>query len=209
MIIPEHKHIIVRAEVEKPIKNKTEIKVWITDLVEKLGMQLAIVEQGYNPVVAYIDDEGNRGLTAVAVIKTSHIACHIWDEISPALVQLDVYTCSKLEKEKVLEHIQVMKPVKVDYKVLDREHTTKEVDCGFSYELTEPLPGMFPKIPKNEDEQTIKNREAAKRLQDLGIIDGYKDKPKEDEGTRKGRETAEYLKSLGFMGGKKDKENSE
>ena len=126
MIIPEHKHIIVRAEVEKPITTIPEIRVWVTDLVEKLGMQLAQVEQGYNPVVAYVEDAGNRGLTAVAVIKTSHIACHIWDELIPALVQLDVYTCSTLDKEKVLEHLEVMKPLKVDYKVFDREYKLDE-----------------------------------------------------------------------------------
>ena len=126
MIVPEHKHIIVRAEVEKPITNTTEIRVWVTDLVEKLGMQLAIVEQGYNPVVAYIDDRGNRGLTALAIIKTSHIACHIWDELIPALVQLDVYTCSTLEKAKVLSALDVMKPLKIEYKVLDREYRLDE-----------------------------------------------------------------------------------
>ena len=64
MIVPEHKHIIVRAEVEKPIKDTSEIRVWVTDLVEKLGMQLAVVDQGYNPIVAYVEDEGIRGLTA-------------------------------------------------------------------------------------------------------------------------------------------------
>ena len=126
MIVPEHKHIIVRAEVEKPITTIPEIRVWVIDLVEKLGMQLAQVEQGYNPIVAYVSDKGNRGLTAVAVIKTSHIACHIWDELIPALVQLDVYTCSKLEKEKVLEHLEVMKPLKIDYKVFDREYKLDE-----------------------------------------------------------------------------------
>ena len=57
MITPEHKHIIVRAEVEKPIKAISEIRTWTTDLVDKLGMQLAQVDQGYNPVVAYIDDK--------------------------------------------------------------------------------------------------------------------------------------------------------
>ena len=128
MIIPEHKHIIVRAEVEKPITNTTEIRVWVSDLVEKLGMQLAQVEHGYNPIVAYVEDKGNRGLTAVAIIKTSHIACHIWDELIPSLVQLDVYTCSTLEKDKVLSALDEMKPLKIEYKVFDREYKLDEKD---------------------------------------------------------------------------------
>ena len=128
MIVPEHKHIIVRAEVEKPIKNTTEIRVWISNLVETLGMQLAQVDQGYNPIVAYVEDKGNRGLTACAIIKTSHITCHIWDELIPALVQLDVYTCSTLEKDKVLSALDEMKPLKIEYRVFDREYKLDEKD---------------------------------------------------------------------------------
>ena len=159
MIVPEHKHIIVRAEVEKPIKDTTEIRVWVTDLVEKLGMQLAQVDQGYNPIVAYVEDKGNRGLTACAIIKTSHITCHIWDELIPSLVQLDVYTCSKLEKEKVLEHLEVMKPLKVDYKVFDREYKLEE---------------------KIEDEGVRRGRETAEYLKRQGYMGGKKDKENAD-----------------------------
>ena len=167
MIVPEHKHIIVRAEVEKPIKNTTEIRVWVIDLVEKLGMQLAQVELGYNPVVAYIDDKGNRGLTAVAIIKTSHITCHIWDELIPSLVQLDVYTCSALEKEKVLEHLEVMKPLKIEYRVLDREYRLEEKENHGAESLGQK-----------------RGRETAEHLKSLGYIGGKKDKEikKEEEG---------------------------
>ena len=27
--------------------------------------------------------EGNRGITGIAVIETSHIAIHVWDEFNP------------------------------------------------------------------------------------------------------------------------------
>ena len=154
MIVPEHKHIIVRAEVNKPITSIPEIRVWVTDLVEKLGMQLAIVDQGYNPIVAYVEDEGNRGITACAVIQTSHIACHIWDELIPSLVQLDVYTCSTLEKEKVLEHLEIMEPLKVDYKVFDREYKLEE---------------------KIEEEGVRRGRETAEYLKSQGFMGGKKD----------------------------------
>jgi len=158
MIVPEHKHIIVRAEVEKPIKDTDEIRVWVSDLVVKLGMQLAIVEHGYNPIVAYVEDKGNRGLTVCAIIKTSHIACHIWDELIPSLVQLDVYTCSTLDKEKVLEHLEVMKPLKVDYKVFDRE-----------YKLDEKI----------EEEGVRRGRETAEYLKSQGYMSKKKDKEEE------------------------------
>ena len=167
MIIPEHKHIIVRAEVEKPIRAISDIRVWVIDLVKKLGMQLAPVDQGYNPIVAYVADEGNRGTTAVAIIKTSHIACHIWDELIPSLVQLDVYTCSALEKEKVLEHLEVMKPLKIEYRVLDREYRLEEKENHGAESLGQK-----------------RGRETAEHLKSLGYIGGKKDKEikKEEEG---------------------------
>ena len=44
------------------------------------------------PYLKYCDNIGNRGLTAVTIIETSHIAMHVWDEDNPSLVQLDVYS---------------------------------------------------------------------------------------------------------------------
>ena len=72
--------------------------------------------------------EGNKGLTAFAIIETSHIAMHIWDEPNPALVQLDVYTCGPFNPQEVLDVLNVMEPVKVDYKYLDRENNFKELE---------------------------------------------------------------------------------
>ncbi len=37
----------------------------------------------------------NRGITAISVIETSHIAMHVWDEPQPALMQLDIYSCAE------------------------------------------------------------------------------------------------------------------
>ena len=63
--------------------------------------------------------EGNRGITCVTIIETSHVAIHIWDEQSPALLQLDVYTCSDLNKNIVFDALKQFDPVKIDHKYLD------------------------------------------------------------------------------------------
>jgi S-adenosylmethionine/arginine decarboxylase-like enzyme len=41
------------------------------------------------PIAKYLDVPGNRGLTVAAIIETSHIVMHCWDECSPGLMQLD------------------------------------------------------------------------------------------------------------------------
>ena len=68
----------------------------------------------------YVSKEGNRGITAVVMIETSHIAIHIWDEISPALVQCDVYSCAEFSSNEVLMEFVKMEPTKIEHMLLDR-----------------------------------------------------------------------------------------
>ena len=86
--MPKHKHLIIRAEVNRPLKSEKETKQWLRKLVKKIDM---IIIKG--PFAGYVTKEGNRGITGVVMIETSHIAIHVWDETLPALVQCDVYSC--------------------------------------------------------------------------------------------------------------------
>lgn len=113
----EHKHLIVRAELKEPPYNAIEIKEWMRRLVQKIDMNILM-----GPYAVYSDMVGNQGLTAVTIIETSHIALHVWDEVEPALAQLDVYTCSTLNIQDVFDAIQEWEPVKVEYKYIDREN---------------------------------------------------------------------------------------
>ncbi len=113
----EHKHLIVRAELENPPYSVTEIKQWMVHLVDKINMNILM-----GPFAVYSDMVGNQGLTAVTIIETSHIALHVWDECEPAIAQLDVYTCSSLNIEDVFDAIQSWHPIKVEYKYIDREN---------------------------------------------------------------------------------------
>ncbi len=86
-------------------------------LVKQIDMKILM-----GPYSVYSDMVGNRGLTAVTIIETSHIALHVWDEVEPALAQLDVYTCSALNIQDVFEAMSEWEPVKVEYKYIDREN---------------------------------------------------------------------------------------
>jgi S-adenosylmethionine/arginine decarboxylase-like enzyme len=118
--ILEHKHLIVRARVSEPPKDVKFIKDWMKRLVAKIDMKIL-----KGPYAVYSDMVGNRGLTAVTIIETSHIAMHSWDEEDPALLQLDVYTCSTLNVNDVLELVQEFDPVELDYYFIDRETEIK------------------------------------------------------------------------------------
>ena len=111
----EHKHIIIRAEVNKPPQDIRKVKKWLRKLVKAIGMRPL-----GRPIAVYVNTENNKGITAVQCIETSHIALHCWDEVSPAIVQLDVYTCGSLDKEIVLLFLDDFEPIKVDYAMIDR-----------------------------------------------------------------------------------------
>ena len=120
--ILEHKHIIIRAEVSEPITKRNKAIRFLNRIIKAIGMKAM-----YGPTATYCKMSGNRGVTAFAIIETSHIALHIWDEVNPGLVQLDVYSCSDFDPEKVLDILQELKPTKVEHKYLDREKGFKEL----------------------------------------------------------------------------------
>ena len=121
----KHKHLIVRADIGWCPKEEdlNTVSDWIRTLIKKIEMKLLA-----GPYTTYVNEIGNKGLTSVAVIETSHIALHIWDETDPGLMQLDVYTCGDLQTEVIFEEIKQFEPVKVEYKFLDREHHLTEID---------------------------------------------------------------------------------
>ena len=78
---------------------------------------------GGQPLAVYCNDKGNRGLTCLAILNTSHIALHTWDEQSPGVLQLDVYTCGELDKSIVFKHIEQFEPSNISHVIIDRKDT--------------------------------------------------------------------------------------
>ena len=93
------------------------------DFIASINMKILM-----GPYVKYCEMEGNRGITGIAVIETSHIAIHVWDEPNPALMQIDVYSCAEFDPYKISEKIkQDFDVVKIDYKYLNRETGLKPI----------------------------------------------------------------------------------
>jgi len=118
-----HKHLIVRAEAVTPPTDEEQLTEWMKEFVESINMKIFM-----GPYVKYCHMEGNRGITAVAIIETSHIAMHIWDEISPALMQFDVYSCGDLDVEAICKKIKEDFNIqKIEYKFLNRETGLQDI----------------------------------------------------------------------------------
>ena len=121
----QHKHLIVRADIGwcPQEEDLNKISDWIRSLIKKIDMKLLA-----GPYTTYVNEKGNKGMTSVVIIETSHIALHIWDEVSPGLMQLDVYSCADFNPPDVFDKVnELFQTIKMEYKFLDREKELVEV----------------------------------------------------------------------------------
>jgi S-adenosylmethionine/arginine decarboxylase-like enzyme len=96
-----HNQLLVNGKARNPMIGEQETIDWMKSLVEQIDMNII---QG--PYASYVTKEGNRGVTCVVMIETSHIALHVWDETDPSLIQFDLYTCSTLPVDDVLKNLE-------------------------------------------------------------------------------------------------------
>jgi S-adenosylmethionine/arginine decarboxylase-like enzyme len=118
-----HKHLIVRAEAKNPPMDEAVLTEWFKKFIDEIGMKVMM-----GPYVKYSHMIGNRGITGVAIIETSHIVMHVWDEPDPALLQFDVYSCGEFDPETICNKIKRdFNTTKIEYKFLDRENDLSEI----------------------------------------------------------------------------------
>ncbi len=121
-----HKHLLVNAKVKNPMNTEEQGVDFLNDLVKKIDMKIL-----RGPFASYVDKDGNKGLTAIVMIETSHVAFHIWDEVDPALLQFDLYTCGSLDLDKVINIISSAFSIEsMEYILFDRENGFVEEASG-------------------------------------------------------------------------------
>ena len=146
-----HKHLIVRAEAVNPPVVEQQLKDWLCNFIESINMKVLM-----GPYVIYHDVPGNRGITGAAIIETSHIVMHVWDEPSPAMMQFDVYSCGEFDPETICKKIKKdFDIVKIEYKFLDRDTELKDISGGMSVEKNR----LKDLIIKNNQEKEKQDKE--------------------------------------------------
>jgi len=121
-----HKHLIVRAEAIRPPMEEEFLTNWLRGFIESINMKVLM-----GPYVKYHNVPGNRGITGAAIIETSHIVMHVWDEVNPALMQFDVYSCGEFDPETICKKIvKDFDVTKIEYKFLNRETGLVDISGG-------------------------------------------------------------------------------
>jgi S-adenosylmethionine/arginine decarboxylase-like enzyme len=125
---------------------------WLQDFITSINMKVLM-----GPYVIYHDVPGNRGITGAAIIETSHIVMHVWDECSPALMQFDVYSCGAFDPETICRKItKDFDVTKIEYKFIDRENNLTDIGGGSFKPLT--AKSYEDKIKLEKEKVLLKNR---------------------------------------------------
>ena len=118
----QHKHLLVRAEVNSPPLKDFDVKSELESLVRHIDMKILA-----GPMTAWCPVEGNVGWSGTVIIETSSITFHSWTESHYPVIQLDVYSCKDFDVSTVLLWLRQFDPERIDYKFLDREMGFKEI----------------------------------------------------------------------------------
>jgi S-adenosylmethionine/arginine decarboxylase-like enzyme len=132
----KHLHILLRAECLSSPGANDEQKIYdkVVQLISDIGMKVFM-----NPVVKYMPDVGNEGLTYIAGLETSHTSFHAWEKPSDEfmtnpgkhLLQMDAYTCGDMDINQIKEifkFISEYSPILLRATVINRAtHDMKEV----------------------------------------------------------------------------------
>lgn len=132
--VPNHLHLIVKGYVKNPPRSEEVVNNWLSSLVKKVRM---VVVAG--PTSVYVNEPGNEGVTGTVTLATSHAAIHVWDAVTPAMFQFDIYSCSEFTADEVIEHLNEFDLISCEYIYIDRNGTKMSIkeqqDLNFDAEV--------------------------------------------------------------------------
>lgn len=110
-----HNHLIMKGQCFSPPMKTATARTWMIGVVESQNMSLLA-----EPIAKYSQAPGNRGITVMALITTSHVVAHFWDEVIPTEFQLDLYSCAPIRVGELVNSLSVFQPTNIKYKIIDR-----------------------------------------------------------------------------------------
>ena len=116
-LIRQHKQVIIRAYVNNPPTEREQLSEWCRQVISTVGMKVI-----GGPLTVYSDMDGNKGFTSVAILDFSHLAIHTWDEISPALIEFDLFSCKDFDSQDVVNMLNQFDIVSYSVMSVDRDH---------------------------------------------------------------------------------------
>jgi len=121
----KHELLAISARLRDPIRDVAVMKEWMLELIDAIDMELLM-----GPEAIYYSGFGlyNVGMTAFAIITTSHIGLHTFENYDSegkyvdTKLELDIYTCKSFDPKSAFKMIEQFGPLEISYKFMDREN---------------------------------------------------------------------------------------
>mgnify|MGYP001578198420 CR=1 FL=1 len=105
-MVRPHKHILFDATITNPPRDEQAMKDFLSELIVSIDMTVASLTNGQsNPIAWYCDELDNEGMTASAILTTSHVVLHVWDQVEKPELHFDLYSCSDFDPDFVVKKI--------------------------------------------------------------------------------------------------------
>ena len=116
-----HKHVIFKCKLSNPPTTELQIHRWLEAVIDNINMKMFL-----GPYVKRCETAGNKGITGICVLETSHCAIHTWDNIDQPYAQIDLYSCKEFDKKVVIDSLKVLYGA-YDFEILelDRNNNLK------------------------------------------------------------------------------------
>lgn len=126
-----HKHLILSLSVHYPPRDSEEVEAWLSFVIKRINMKIAKASTLLkNPQAFYCENPANLGVTGVGILETSHTALHVWEDISPAKMEYDLYSCSEFDVADIITLCKPFGIISGNFYVLDRDDGIKIIQEG-------------------------------------------------------------------------------
>lgn len=124
-----HKHIVLTAAVNSPPKTEAEVISWLSDMVKAVDMNILD-----GPYASTSDVVNNEGITGVVIIDTSHIALHLWNNVTPAIIELDIFSCKDYDVSIPIDFLNKFDINAINFRCIDRTNAFDDIELFVVYE---------------------------------------------------------------------------
>jgi hypothetical protein len=99
-------HLTLNGFTKTTLKDTSLMDSWMSNLIEEINKRIReiYIEPIIDPISSYVDKDGVKGITTVAIVESGYIALRMWEkEDDVSSIHLDILLSSPLPVLTVLE----------------------------------------------------------------------------------------------------------
>jgi hypothetical protein len=101
-------HLTLNGSTKTTLKDTSLMDSWMSNLIEEINKRIReiYIEPVVDPISSYVDKDGVKGITTVAIVESGYIALRIWEkEDDTSSIHLDILLSSPLPVLTVIDSL--------------------------------------------------------------------------------------------------------